>query len=54
VAWKRRALLSGAVLMVGRDFSYRGKGSPHLRLGFAALDPRQLDEGVRRMAAALP
>jgi GntR family transcriptional regulator/MocR family aminotransferase len=54
VAWKQRALAAGAVLRVGRDFSCRGVGSPHLRLGFAALDPRELDEGVRRVAAALP
>jgi len=53
-AWKRRSLERGVAFLVARDFSYRGRAGPHLRLGFAGLDPAELDEAVRRMAAALP
>jgi GntR family transcriptional regulator/MocR family aminotransferase len=53
-AWKRRARARGVAFMIGREFWFKDTSSPHLRLGFAALDPSELDDAVRRMAAALP
>ena len=34
-------------------FAFDGRPRPALRLGFAALSEAELDEGVRRIAAAL-
>jgi GntR family transcriptional regulator / MocR family aminotransferase len=53
-AWKRRAMARGVAFMIGREFWFKDTRSSHLRLGFAALDPSELDDAVRRMAAALP
>jgi GntR family transcriptional regulator / MocR family aminotransferase len=53
-AWKRRAMARGVAFMIGREFWFKDTSSPHLRLGFAAFDPTELDDAVRRMAAALP
>ncbi|HWM85122.1 MAG TPA: PLP-dependent aminotransferase family protein [Kofleriaceae bacterium] len=53
-AWKRRALAGGIAFLVASDYSFHARPAPYLRLGFAALDPDELDQAVRRMAAALP
>jgi GntR family transcriptional regulator / MocR family aminotransferase len=52
-AWAARALDRGVLFYPGARFAFDGRAQPHLRLGFAALDERELDEGVRRLAAAL-
>jgi DNA-binding transcriptional MocR family regulator len=35
------------------SFTLDGRSLPFMRLGFASLNPRELDEGVRRLAAAI-
>jgi GntR family transcriptional regulator/MocR family aminotransferase len=52
-AWAVRALARGVLFNPAARFAFDGKPRPALRLGFAALDESELDEGVRRMAAAL-
>lgn len=52
-AWQRRGLARGVWFGVGRDYSFIGESRPCFRLGYAALEPPELDEAVRRMAAAL-
>jgi GntR family transcriptional regulator / MocR family aminotransferase len=52
-AWAARALERGVLLNPGARFAFDGKPRPSLRLGFAALDEAELEEGVRRMALAL-
>jgi GntR family transcriptional regulator/MocR family aminotransferase len=51
--WAARALERGVVFNPATRFAFDGRPRPYMRLGFAALDERELDEGVRRMAAAL-
>ena len=53
-SWAARALDRGAAFYPGRHFAFDGKPPAALRLGFAALTEAELDEGVRRIAAALP
>ncbi len=52
-AWAARARKAGLGLTTGRAFDFRGRPGPHLRLGFSALDERELAEAVRRLAGAL-
>ncbi len=52
-AWATRARVEGAVFVTARSFAVSGRARPFARLGFAALDRRELVEGVRRLAAAL-
>ncbi|MFZ5444397.1 MAG: hypothetical protein ACOZQL_30675 [Myxococcota bacterium] len=35
-----------------KPYAPSGRATPHLRLGFASLDERELREAVRRLAAA--
>ena len=51
-AWAARARARGALFHTGRHFAFDGRPRPALRLGFAALDEAELDEGVRRITAA--
>jgi GntR family transcriptional regulator / MocR family aminotransferase len=53
-AWAERALAGGVAFYPGRRFAFDGRRRPFVRLGFAAIDERELREAVRRMAAALP
>jgi DNA-binding transcriptional MocR family regulator len=41
------------VIVTARTFAVNGRSRPFARLGFAALDRRELVEGVRRLVAAL-
>jgi GntR family transcriptional regulator/MocR family aminotransferase len=50
--WRSRALARGVFFMTARDFAFDGRSRPFARLGFAALDERELDEATRRMALA--
>lgn len=52
--WADQAAEAGVHFEVGRQFSFDGSPVPALRLGFAAQAEKDLREGVRRMAAALP
>ncbi|HET8541866.1 MAG TPA: PLP-dependent aminotransferase family protein [Anaeromyxobacter sp.] len=53
-AWARASAARGVPFDTGRAFAFDGAPRPALRLGFAAEAERELREGVRRMAAALP
>lgn len=52
--WARRAKQRGAVIVTGRSFGVVQRARSHARLGFAALDRMELNEGVRRLAIARP
>jgi GntR family transcriptional regulator/MocR family aminotransferase len=52
-AWAARAQRAGVGITTGRAFDFRGRPRPSLRLGFSALDERELEEAVRRLAQAL-
>ena len=53
-AWAERALARGVAFYPGKRFAFDGRRRPFVRLGFAALDEKELREAVKRMAAALP
>lgn len=53
-AWTKSAKLRGAIVAPASSFTLDGRPRPFIRLGFASLNPRELDEGVRRMASAVP
>jgi GntR family transcriptional regulator/MocR family aminotransferase len=53
-AWAERALKVGVRVDPGRRFDFHGRPLPNLRLGYSALNERELDEAVRRLARALP
>lgn len=52
-AWARAARAHGAVMVTASAFALDGRARPYARLGFAALSSRELEEGVRRLRAAL-
>lgn len=52
--WALSARQGGAVITTGRTYAFDGRPRPNLRLGFASLNPKELEEGVRRLAAACP
>jgi GntR family transcriptional regulator / MocR family aminotransferase len=52
--WAEASAARGVPFDTGRLFSFDGSPVPALRLGFAAEAEREIREGVRRMAAALP
>lgn len=52
-AWARAALARGAAIVTASTYTLDGRPRPFVRLGFAALDSRELHEGVRRLARAL-
>jgi GntR family transcriptional regulator / MocR family aminotransferase len=51
-AWADRALDRGVVVHTGKRFAFDGRRRPYLRLGFASLDEEEIDEAVKRLAAA--
>jgi GntR family transcriptional regulator/MocR family aminotransferase len=53
-SWARSAHDKGAVIVTASAYTLDGRSQPFVRLGFASLDTRELQEGVRRLAAALP
>ncbi len=53
LAWAKRALARGVLVTAGRRFDARGRNLPFLRLGFSALEERELKEAVKRLALAL-
>lgn len=52
--WAERALARGVAFLGGSVYDFEGRARPFTRLGFTPLDPGELDEAARRMAAALP
>ena len=52
--WAEASAAAGVPFEIGRRFSFDGSPVQALRLGFAAEAERELREGVRRVAAALP
>ena len=52
-AWARAAKDRGAVIVTAAAYTLDGRAQPFIRLGFASLNGKELQEGVRRMAAAL-
>jgi GntR family transcriptional regulator/MocR family aminotransferase len=52
-AWARSGKKRGAMIVTASSFTLDGRSLPFIRLGFASLNPRELDEGVRRLAAAI-
>jgi GntR family transcriptional regulator / MocR family aminotransferase len=53
-AWARSARAKGAIVITAAEYALDGRPRPYMRLGFASLDGRELQEGVRRLAAAHP
>lgn len=52
--WALSAAQQGVVVVTGRTYAFDGQSQPFLRLGFASLNSRELQEGVRRLAACCP
>jgi GntR family transcriptional regulator/MocR family aminotransferase len=50
--WASAARHKGAVVVTGAAYALDRRPQPFMRLGFASLDGRELQEGVRRLAAA--
>lgn len=53
-AWVRRGLDAGVAFQAEQRFRADDQPGDHVRLGFAACTPAELDLAVQRMAAALP
>jgi GntR family transcriptional regulator/MocR family aminotransferase len=53
-AWHARALHAGLMFQTGRAFSHDGRPTPHLRLGFAIADERELRRAVEILAHTRP
>jgi GntR family transcriptional regulator / MocR family aminotransferase len=51
--WASAAPRHGVAFLTGRAFTIDGAAIPHLRLGFAALNEREIAQAVERLAAAL-
>ena len=51
-AWARVARDHGVVIVAASAFALDGRPRPFARLGFASLNARELQEGVRRLRAA--
>jgi GntR family transcriptional regulator/MocR family aminotransferase len=52
--WASAARRRGAMVMPASTFTFDGSSLPYMRLGFASLNSGELQEGVRRLAAACP
>jgi GntR family transcriptional regulator/MocR family aminotransferase len=52
-AWAERALARKVAFSTAKRFAFDGRRRGFLRLGFAALDEKELREAARRMAASL-
>ncbi|WP_394846250.1 PLP-dependent aminotransferase family protein [Pendulispora brunnea] len=51
--WLQRARAKGVSFMTGRAFDFHGRPRSAIRMGFSALDERELRDIVRRMRTAL-
>src|SRR5262249_54131561 len=52
--WALSARERGVIIVPAATFTFDGRSQPYLRLGFASLNAREIQEGVRRLAAACP
>ena len=52
-AWAERALARKVAFSTAKRFAFDGRKRGFVRLGFAALDEKELCEAARRMAASL-
>lgn len=52
-AWARAGRDRGVVIVTASSFALDGRMRPFARLGFAALNQKEIQEGVRRLRAAL-
>jgi GntR family transcriptional regulator/MocR family aminotransferase len=52
-AWALRAVKRKVIFSPGRQFTFDGRSTGHLRLGFAAMDESELGEAVKRLRLAL-
>ncbi len=52
-AWFTRALAAGVAFQPARHFAFDGRNRPHLRLGYACLNDREIKEAVKRLAASM-
>jgi GntR family transcriptional regulator / MocR family aminotransferase len=52
--WALAARKQGAIIVTAATFTFDRRPQPYLRLGFASLNTREIQEGVRRLAAACP
>ncbi|HXU60988.1 MAG TPA: PLP-dependent aminotransferase family protein [Polyangia bacterium] len=53
-AWQARALAEGLMFQTGRIFSFDGRPTPHLRLGFAIADEGELERAAAILARTVP
>jgi GntR family transcriptional regulator/MocR family aminotransferase len=53
-AWARSARERGAIIVTAAKYTIDGRAQPFVRLGFASLNAKELEEGVRRLAATVP
>jgi GntR family transcriptional regulator / MocR family aminotransferase len=53
-AWALSSRERGAIIVTAASYTLDGRAQPFVRLGFASLNTKELQEGVRRLAAALP
>ena len=53
-AWASRLKEQGATLYTARHYAYDGRVRPHLRLGFASFDERELGAWVRLLKRTVP
>ncbi|MBA2684091.1 MAG: PLP-dependent aminotransferase family protein [Gemmatimonadaceae bacterium] len=53
-AWARSARQRGAIIVTAASYTLDGRAQPFVRLGFASLTQKELQEGVRRLAASIP
>lgn len=51
--WAARCQAAGVAFPWGGAFDFQGRAIPFMRLGFAALNPGELREAVKRMVSAL-
>jgi GntR family transcriptional regulator / MocR family aminotransferase len=52
--WALSAKQRGVIVVTGRAYTLESRPIPFLRLGFASLNSRELEEGVRRLAVCWP
>jgi GntR family transcriptional regulator / MocR family aminotransferase len=53
-AWSQRARAAGVAVPTGRRYDFHARSLPFVRLGFAALNEREIAEATRRLARCLP
>lgn len=53
-AWHARALGEGLMFQTGRVFSFDGRPTAHVRLGFAIADERELERAAAILAGTVP